>query len=106
MLLSCNYSIKDLSINSQFYFELTHWWSDFRKMFSVEQEWRCVIWNNQEIRINNKTVSFKTYSTVGINYVSDLNFDLNNIESFNMIANTIDKTNYLIWTGTFRAETI
>ena len=75
-------------------------------MFSVEQEWRRVIWNNQEIRINNKTVFFKTNSTVGINYVSDLNFDLNNIESFNMIANTIDKTNYLIWTGTFRAETI
>ena len=59
MLLSCNYSIKDLSINSQFYFELIHWWSVFRKMFSVEQEWRCIIWNNQEIRKITKQSSIK-----------------------------------------------
>ena len=99
ILLSCNYNIKDLSINSQLYFELIHWWSEFRKTFSVEQEWRCIIWNNHEKRINNKTVFYKTYSTSGINYVSDLHFNLNNIESFNMITNTISKTNFLIWTG-------
>ena len=67
--------------------------------FSVEQEWRCIIWNNQEIRINNKTVFYKTYSTSGINCVSDLHFNLSNIESFNIFANTIDKTNFLLWTG-------
>ena len=98
ILLSCNYNIKDLSINSQFYFELIHWWSEFRMTFSVEQEWRCIIWNNQEIRINNKTVFYKTYSTSGINYVSDLHFNLSNIVC-HMIANTIDKTYFLIWTG-------
>ena len=53
-----------------------------------------MIWSNQEIRINSKTVFYKTYSTAGINYVSDLHFNLSHIESFNMIANTIDKTNY------------
>jgi len=79
--------------------QLQHYWSGFRKTFSVELEWRCIIWNNQEIRINNKTVFYKTYPTSGINYVSDLHFNLSHIESFNMIANTIDKTNYFIWTG-------
>ena len=91
--------LKDLSINPQFYFELIHWWSEFRMTFSVEQEWRCIIWNNQEIRINNKTVFYKTYSSSGITYFSDLHFNLRNIESFNMIANTIDKTNFLVWSG-------
>ena len=85
ILLSCNYNINDLSINSQFYFELIHWWSEFRMTFSLEQEWRCIIWNNQEIRINNKTVFYKTYSTSGINYVSDLHFNLSNVESFNIL---------------------
>jgi len=98
-LLSCNCITKDLSINSQFYFELIHWWSEFRKTFSVKQEWRCIIWNNHKIRINNKTVFYETYSTSGINYVSDLHFNPSNIESLNMIANTIEKSNFLIWTG-------
>ena len=29
LLFSCNYNIKDLSMTSQFYRELIHWWSEF-----------------------------------------------------------------------------
>ena len=59
LLFSCNYNIKDLSISSQFYKELIQWWSEFRDMFAEEKDWRYIIWNNYEIRVNNKPVFMK-----------------------------------------------
>ena len=58
-LFSCNYNIKDLNINSQFYLELLEWWSQFREDNAVDNRWQYIIWNNQEIRINNKPVFYK-----------------------------------------------
>ena len=51
--------IKDLSVTSQFYKELIHWWSEFRGMFGEEKDWRYIIWNNYEIRVNNKPVFYE-----------------------------------------------
>ena len=78
VLFNCNYNVKDLTISSQFYMELLKWWSEFRMGIAVETNWICRIWNNQDIRINNKPVFYKRYFNYGIQMVGDLRFDLNN----------------------------
>ena len=88
VLFNCNYSFKDLTISSQFYMELLKWWSEFRKDNAVESNWIYRIWNNQETRINNKPVFYKRYFNYGIQTVGDLRFDLNNIDSYELITNT------------------
>ena len=99
VLFNCNYNIKDLNINSQFYAELLKWWSEFRKDNANDTNWHYFIWNNQEIRINNKPVFYKSYFNNGIRTVGDLRFDLNNIDSYELQAKYIEKTNFLEWTG-------
>ena len=99
VLFICNYNVKDLTISSQFYMELFKWWSEFRKDNAVETNWLYQIWNNQEIIINNKPVFYKRYFNYGIQTVGDLRFDLNNIDSYELIAKHIQKTNFLEWTG-------
>ena len=69
VLFNCNYNIKDLNINSQFYAELLKWWSEFRKDNANDTNWHYFIWNNQEIRINNKPVFYKRYFNNGIRTV-------------------------------------
>ena len=51
LLFSCNYGVKDLSINSQFYMELLLWWSEFCDDFATTKDWHVIIWNNQAIRL-------------------------------------------------------
>ena len=99
VLFNCNYNVKDLTISSQFYMELLKWWSEFRKDNAVETDWIYRIWNNQEIKINNKPVFYKRYFNYGIQTVGDLRFDLNNIDSYELIAKHIQKTNFLEWAG-------
>ena len=53
----------------------------------------------QEIRINNKPVFYKRYFNYGIQTVGDLRFDLNNIDSYELIAKDIQKRNVLEWIG-------
>ena len=79
--------------------ELLKWWSEFRKDNAVETNWLYRIWNNQEIRINNKPVFYERYFNYGIEMVGALLFDLNNIDSYELIAKHIQKTNFLEWTG-------
>jgi len=99
VLFNRNYDVKDLTISSQFYTELSKWWSEFRKDNAVETNWLYRIRNNQEIRINNKPVFYKRYFNYRIQTVGDLRFDLNNIDSHELIAKHIQKTNFLEWTG-------
>jgi len=61
-LFRCNYDVKDIPIRSQFYTELLQWWSEFRLEFDAEENWQNIIWNNKDIRINNKSVFYKTFS--------------------------------------------
>jgi len=71
--------------------ELLKWWSEFRKDNAVETNWLYRIWNNQEIRINNKPVFYQRYFNYGIQTVGDLCFDLNNIDSYELITKHIQK---------------
>ena len=61
VLFNCNYNVKDLTISSQFYMELLKLWSEFWKDNAVETNWLYWIWNNQEIRINNKPVFYRRF---------------------------------------------
>ena len=79
--------------------ELLKWWSEFQKDNAVKTNWFNRIWNNQEIRINNEQVFYKRNFNYGIQTVGDLRFDLNNIDSFELIAKHTQKTNFLEWTG-------
>ena len=60
-LFHCNYDAKDIPITSQFYSELLKWWSDFREEFDSEREQQNIVWNNKEIRIDNKPVFYKNF---------------------------------------------
>ena len=57
-----------------------------------------IIWNNKEIRVNGSPVYYKNYFDSDFLYVSDLLFNLNNTESFDVIVKKIRKTNFLVWT--------
>ena len=98
-LFNCNFEIKDYSLDSQFYAELLQWWSEFRENFGKTKDWRNIIWNNKDIRINNTPVFYKNYFDSGIVFVNDLLFSLNNIDSFKVINNKVNKTNFLVWAG-------
>ena len=52
----CNYNVNDPTISSQFYTELLQWWAEYRDEFSAEKPWRNIIWNNKDIRIDNKPI--------------------------------------------------
>ena len=99
LLFHCNYNIKDLKISSQFYTELLQWWADFRDEFSAEKPWHNIIWNNKDIRIDNKPIFYKTFFESGITHVTDLRFDLNITESYNIITKKMKKVNILVWAG-------
>ena len=98
-LFRCNYDVKDIPIHSQIYTELLQWWSEFRIEFAAEKDRQNIIWNNKDIRINNKSVFYKNFFKSSIIYVNDLLFELNNIDSYNVILNIINKTNFLVWAG-------
>ena len=57
------------------------------------------MWNNKDIRIDNKPIFYNTFFGYGIAYVTDLRFDLNITESYNIIAKKIKKANILAWAG-------
>ena len=57
------------------------------------------MWNNKEIRINNKPIFYGTFFENGIIYVNDLLFDTDTADSFKIISSKIGKTNYLTWAG-------
>ena len=98
-LFHCNYDIKDVVISSQFYSELLQWWSEFREDFSSEKLYQNIIWNNKDIRVNDKPVFYKTFFNSGLTLISDLRIDLDITDSYNIIAKTIEKSNFLIWAG-------
>jgi len=59
-LFYCNYVIKDLYVPSLFYSELLQWWSEFLDGYDTKKEWQQIVWNNKDIRINNKPVFYGT----------------------------------------------
>ena len=83
LLLKCDYDLRvlDLLLNG-FYQQLLSWWADFRNAFSDINYSQYVIWNNKDIRIDNKSIYYKKYADCVIVYLNDLLFTLDNIRSF------------------------
>ena len=50
-----------------------------------------IIWNNCEIRIDNKPVHYKNYYEAGIVFTQDLLFNLNVADAYNHLSNKIGK---------------
>ena len=98
-LFNCNYDVNDLSVPSPFYFQLLKWWSEFREDFASVKDWQNIIWNNRDIRIDGSPVFYKNFFLSGIVYLRDLLLNCNNIDSFEIAARNIEKSNFLIWTG-------
>ena len=82
-----------------FYSELLQWWSEFREEFPSEKLYQNIVWNNKDIRVNDKPICYKRFFNSSLILVSDLRIDLNITESYNIIAKKIEKTNFLIWAG-------
>ena len=61
LIFSCNYDMKDLSITPLFYRALLQWWSGYREYFAEQRNWRYIVWNNKEIRVDNKPVFYKRF---------------------------------------------
>ena len=55
-MFHCNYNVNDLAISSKCYNELLQWWAEFRDDFTAEKPWQNIIWNNKDIRIDDKPI--------------------------------------------------
>ena len=89
-LFNCNYDPNKLNIS----------WSELREAFDPDNEYKYIIWNNKEIKIEGKRVFYSHYFVKGIKYTKDLLFDRTNIDSFNTVkGKTLIKSNFLAWTG-------
>ena len=97
--LSCNFDVKDFNLPSPFYYELLQWWPEFRATAFAEEKHYKNIWNNKEIKIDNKPVYFKNYREAGITYTQDLLFDRDIKVAFTHLSKKINKTNFLQWAG-------
>ena len=59
------------SLPSFIYRELLLWWSQFRESFATEilTNWKNIIWNNKEIRIDKKPIYYENYIESGTDYL-------------------------------------
>ena len=72
ILLECNYSTDQIDISSSFYQELLIWWQKIREIADPDNSCKYIIF-------------YKKYFVKEIKYTKDLLFDINNIESFNVM---------------------
>ena len=71
----------------------------FPRSVSTENQWLEILWNNKDIRIDNKPIFYKTFFESGVTHVTDLRFDLNTTESYHIITKDIERANFLAWVG-------
>lgn len=97
-LLSCNYDVNDFNLNFiGFYVELFFWWVDFRRFFFDMSCVENIIWNNKEIKINNKFVFYVNYYSLGIICLCDLLFEYDNVVFYECFKCKGLYINFLIW---------
>ena len=85
----CNYNVNDLNLNlTGFYAELLLWWADTSHVENI-------IWNNKEIKINNKPVFYGNYYSLGIICLGDLLFEYDNVASYECFKRKGLHTNFL-----------
>ena len=65
-------------------------------MFSIVEGNVKILWNNKEIRVDNKPVFYKKLFEKDVIFVNDLLFELDTANSFTIVLEKISKINYLI----------
>ena len=99
-LIQCNYDINRLTITAKFYRELLYWWSKLREVKDPDNIHKYILWNNKEIRIDDKSVFYKHFFNNNIIYTTHLLYEMTNIESFNVVRDAgLKNSNFLVWTG-------
>lgn len=58
-----------------------------------------IIWNNREIKINNKPILYANYHSLGIICLRDLLFECDNVASYECFKHKGLHTNFLTWTA-------
>ena len=89
-LSTCNCNSKDLNIKELplFYERMLQYWFEFKDLQSNKMSCtnKTTIWNNQDIKIDNKTIFFRSWFDKGVHTVKDLvdqNLDFLTYEEFN-----------------------
>ena len=107
-LSTCNCNSKDLNIKELplFYERMLQYWFEFKDLQSNKMSCtnKTTIWNNQDIKIDNKTIFFRTWFDKGVHTVKDLvdqNLDFLTYEEF-QLRNQL-QTNFLTYYGLINA---
>ena len=83
-LLTCNCNSKDLNIKELplFYERMLQYWFEFKDLQSNKMSYtkKTTIWNNQDIKIDNKTIFFRAWFDKSVHTVRDF-VDQKNIKS-------------------------
>ena len=59
-----------------------------------------IIWNNKDIKIDNKSIYYPNYVKAGILFCHHLQLDKDNIQSYNNARGIgVKNTNFLVWSG-------
>ena len=99
--MHCDYDPKDYNTN-QFYAELIKFWDEFRNAFSDKDNNSSIIWNNNNIRIDGKTVFYKKFyeENIHVSLISQSGFSKNTLDSLEAIRQETNiSCNFLEWSG-------
>ena len=75
-----------------------------REIVDPSNVYKCIIWNNKEIKIGGKSVLYKHYFNMNIKHTNDPLFDKSNFESSNVLRGEgLTKSTFLVWTARRKA---
>ena len=107
-LSTCNCGSRDLNIGELplFYERMLQYWFEFKDRQSNKMPCtrKMIIWNNKDIKIDNKTIFFRTWFDKGIYTLKDLldhNLDFLSFEEFKLRYQM--ETNFLTYYGVINA---
>ncbi len=93
-LLTCDYKTELLSgYIPAFYKEILKAWS------IVHKGQHCCLWNNKNVRINEKSFFWRHLDTSGIRYISDIFHHNGQVKQFEHVSEKIGKTWLFKWMG-------
>ena len=98
LFLHCNFD-STCTVQDEFYKDVINIWGDLKQINCVE-DGRYIIWNNKEVKINNRTVYYGSYHNSGILMIWDLYKNPTNKETFEYWQGRgCQFGNYLKWLG-------
>ena len=71
-----------------------------REIADPDRGHEYISWNNKEVLIEIKTVFYRHYFDIGVNFTKDLLYDMTNTESLRaMKEQGLTNSIFLVWTG-------